>query len=94
VVVGNNKGRWQVRFVVNVADTIPSKADGRLGAHAHHPGTLPGIFGEDMLWEQIPQRAVVEDAADEAMALSLLGSRATEILEVVTGIATCGTAVR
>lgn len=69
------------------AAAIPSKVDGRLGAHSHHLGTMPGIFGEDILWEEIPHRSVVKDAADEAMPLSALGSRATEIRGVFTTIA-------
>jgi cellulose biosynthesis protein BcsQ len=66
---------------------IPSKVDGRLGAHTHHLSTLPGIFGPDMLWEPIPERSVVKDAADEALPLSAMGARAAEIRAVYTRLA-------
>jgi cellulose biosynthesis protein BcsQ len=72
---------------LSFAAAIPSKIDGRLGAHAHHLGTLAGIFGEDLLWEPIPERSVVKDAADEAKPLSALGSRATEMRAVYASIA-------
>ncbi|GHI98153.1 chromosome partitioning ATPase [Streptomyces olivaceus] len=71
-------GNLDLRF----AAAIPSLVDGRLAAHTHHLGTLPGIFGEEMIWEPIPLRSVVKDAADEAQPLSAQGSRATEMREV------------
>lgn len=71
-------GNLDLRF----AAAIPSLVDGRLAAHAHHLGTLPGIFGEGRVWEPIPLRSVVKDAADEAQPLSAQGSRATEMREV------------
>lgn len=59
---------------------VPSMVDTRLGAHTHHLGTLPGIFGEPMVLEPIiPVRSVVKDAADEATPLADQGSRATEM---------------
>ncbi|WP_186779874.1 ParA family protein [Streptomyces salinarius] len=64
------------------AAAVPSLVDGRLAAHAHHVGTLPGIFGAEKVWEPIPARSVVKDAADEALPLAELGSRATEMREV------------
>ncbi|POX65521.1 cobyrinic acid a,c-diamide synthase, partial [Microbacterium sp. Ru50] len=64
------------------AGAIPSLVDGRLAGHAHHLKSLPGIFGADKVWELIPARSVVKDAADEALPLAELGSRATEMREV------------
>jgi len=67
---------------------IPSLVDTRLGGHSHHLGTLPGIFGPELLWEPIiPLRSVVADAADEAMPLSALGSRASEMRTVYSDLA-------
>ncbi|MFE4613748.1 ParA family protein [Streptomyces niveus] len=57
---------------------VPSMVDTRLGAHAHHLSTLPGIFGPDCVWDPIPARSVVKDAADSALPLSAMGSRAAE----------------
>lgn len=57
---------------------IPSLVDMRRGGHAHHLGSLPGIFGPDRVWEAIPARTVISDAADEALPLTAMGSRATE----------------
>ncbi|MBC2869809.1 ParA family protein [Streptomyces mexicanus] len=64
------------------AAAIPSMVDSRLAAHTHHLGTLPQIFGEDRVWDPIPLRSVVKDAADEAIPLAELGSRASEMREV------------
>ncbi|MFI9801989.1 ParA family protein [Streptomyces sp. NPDC052302] len=64
------------------AAAIPSMVDGRLAGHAHHLKTLPGIFGEDRVWEPIPRRSIVKDAADEALPLADLGSRSNEMRDV------------
>lgn len=74
----------QLRFL----GAIPSKVDTRLGAHAHHLSTLPGIFGPERLWEAIPERSVVKDAADEGQPLSAMGARATDIRTVYGATAT------
>ncbi|MGW3154537.1 ParA family protein [Streptomyces sp. NPDC001089] len=70
-------GNPDLRF----AAAIPSLVDGRLAAHAHHLGTLPGIFGEQRVWEPIPLRSVVKDAADEAQPLAAQGARGIEMRE-------------
>ncbi len=64
------------------AGAVPSLVDGRLAGHAHHLKSLPNIFGEDKVWDPIPARSVVKDAADEALPLAELGSRAQEMREV------------
>ncbi|WP_328868608.1 ParA family protein [Streptomyces sp. NBC_00304] len=67
-------GNDHLRFLA----AVPSKVDARLGGHTHHLSTLPAIFGPDLVWEPLPQRSVIKDAADEALPLSALGSRASE----------------
>ncbi|MCD9904471.1 ParA family protein [Streptomyces sp. MT29] len=67
-------GNDRLRFL----GAIPSKVDSRLAGHTHHLSTLPGIFGAGMVWDPLPQRSVIKDAADEALPLSALGSRAAE----------------
>ncbi|MFE7442411.1 ParA family protein [Streptomyces chartreusis] len=64
------------------AAAIPSMVDGRLAGHAHHLTSLPGIFGESRVWESIPRRSVIKDAADEAQPLADQGSRGNEMREV------------
>ncbi|MFB7489055.1 ParA family protein [Bacillus subtilis] len=68
----------ELRFLA----AIPSKVDGRLAGHAHHLTSLPAIFGPDRVWDAIPERSVVKDAADEGMPLSALGARGKEMRDV------------
>lgn len=57
---------------------VPSLVDTRRAGHVHHMGSLPGIFGEHLVWAALPARAVISDAADEALPLSAMGARAAE----------------
>ncbi|MFJ8314036.1 MULTISPECIES: ParA family protein [unclassified Streptomyces] len=61
---------------------IPSRIDNRVGAHLHHVSTLPSLFGQDLVWEPIPERATVKNAADAALPLSSEGARAADIRAV------------
>ncbi|MFC9948930.1 hypothetical protein, partial [Streptomyces pratensis] len=47
-----------------------------------HLTRLPALFGPDRVWDAIPERSVVKDAADEGMPLSALGARGKEMRDV------------
>lgn len=86
--IEEEKNRYEMHNLeLRFAAAIPSKVDGRLGGHAHHLGTLGSIFGGGLLWEPVPERSVVKDAADEALPLAELGSRAAEMRAVYTSLA-------
>ncbi|MEU3495352.1 AAA family ATPase [Kitasatospora cineracea] len=65
---------------------IPCRVRSGINAHEHHMNQLPALF-PGLVWESIPERAIIKDASDEALPLEALGSRTNEIISVYAELA-------
>jgi chromosome partitioning protein len=65
---------------LRVLGYLLSRVRDTLGAHKFQIAGLPGIFGEEMVWEPgIPERAAVKDANEAAVPVEYVGPVGREV---------------
>lgn len=72
---------------LELVGAIPCRVRAGLNSHEHHMAQLPELFGNILWGPGIPERTLIKDAADEALPLTELGSRASEVIAIYDDLA-------